>query len=216
MTNRRRTKRRKRAYRRRRRTSPARRIAMILAAVALVVLVLAYAFTRLQDEAPYIDPYPMEYTELIRSRAAAEGLDPAYVAAVILAESGYDPQARSHADAQGLMQILPSTGEWIAGKFDESYAEGCLYQPETNVRYGCWYLGFLMRRYDGDMRLSSAAYHAGQGTVDKWLADPAYSSDGKTLEVIAYDTTSTYVDRVLKYYEKYEELYAELELQEAA
>ena len=106
------------------------------------------------------------------------------------------------------MQILPSTAEWIAGKLDETYTEGCLFDPETNIRYGCWYLGFLMRRYDGDMRCSSSAYHAGQGTVDKWLADPNYSSDGKTLDVIGYDSTNTYVNRVLRYYEKYEEIYA--------
>ena len=185
---------------------------MIVAALALVVLVLAYAFTQLQDDAPRIAPYPMKYTELIRERAAAEGIDPAYVAAIILAESSYDPMAHSHADAQGLMQILPDTGAWLAGKFDETYTEGCLFEPETNVRYGCWYLGFLTRRYDGDLRLSTAAYHAGQGTVDKWLDDPSYSPDGKTLEVIAYDSTSTYVDRVLKYYEKYQELYAELDM----
>ena len=125
-----------------------------------------------------------------------------------MAESSYRPEAVSSVDAQGLMQILPSTAEWIAGKLDETYTEGCLFDPETNIRYGCWYLGFLMRRYDGDMRCSSSAYHAGQGTVDKWLADPNYSSDGKTLDVIGYDSTNTYVNRVLRYYEQYEEIYA--------
>ena len=95
---------------------------------------------------------------------------------MILAESSYQPEAVSSANAQGLMQLLPSTAEWIAGKFDETYVEGCLFDPETNVKYGCWYLGFLMRRYNGDMTCASAAYHAGQGTVDRWLADPAYSA----------------------------------------
>ena len=155
-----------------------------------------------------ITTYPVEYEELIRQYAAENEIPPAYVAAVILAESSYRPEAVSQVNAQGLMQILPSTAEWIAGKFDESYMEGCLFDPETNIKYGCWYLGFLMRRNDGSMRCSSAAYHAGQGTVDKWLADPAYSSDGKTLDKIASDATGTYVERVLKYYEKYEEIYA--------
>ena len=155
-----------------------------------------------------ITTYPVEYEELIRQYAAENEIPPAYVAAVILAESSYRPEAVSQVNAQGLMQILPSTAEWIAGKFDESYMEGCLFDPETNIKYGCWYLGFLMRRYDGSMRCSSAAYHAGQGTVDKWLADPAYSSDGKTLDKIASDATGTYVERVLKYSEKYEEIYA--------
>ena len=111
-------------------------------------------------------------------------------------------------NAQGLMQIMPSTAEWIAGKFDEAYVDGSLFDPATNIRYGCWYLGFLMRRYDGDKRCSSAAYHSGQGTVDEWLKNPAYSSDGRTLDVIAGPNADTYVNRVMEYYEKYSEIYA--------
>ena len=190
-----------------------RRSARFLRAALVVMLVLGLAglgAVLLSDSLTErtIERYPLEYTELICQNAREQGLEPAYVAAVILAESSYNPEAVSRDNAQGLMQILPSTAEWIAGKFDESYMEGCLFDPETNIKYGCWYLGFLMRRYDGSMRCSSAAYHAGQGTVDKWLADPAYSSDGKTLDKIASDATGTYVERVLKYYEKYEEIYA--------
>ena len=149
----------------------------------------------------------MEYTDLIRSNAALQGIEPAQVAAVILAESGYDPMAVSNVNAQGLMQIMPDTGAWLARKFDEEYVEGCLFDPETNIRYGSWYLGYLMRRYDGDMTCATAAYHSGQGTVDKWLADPALSSDGKTLAVINGKNAQVYVRRVLEYYEKYSELY---------
>lgn len=152
--------------------------------------------------------YPMEYEALIRARAGESGLDPALAAAVILAESDYRPEAVSEANAQGLMQLLPSTAEWIAGKFDEVYEEGCLFQPETNVKYGCWYLGFLMGRFGGDARKAVAAYHAGQGRVDEWLANPEYSPDGIALETIPSDATRTYVERVLRYYEKYRELYA--------
>lgn len=155
-----------------------------------------------------ITTYPLEYQDLIRRYAGENGLEPAYVASVILAESSYRADAVSSANAQGLMQILPTTGEWIAGKFDETYVEGCLFDPETSIRYGCWYLGFLMHRYDGDMRCASAAYHQGQGTVDKWLANPEFSKDGKTLDKFDSKATETYVGRILKYYEKYEELYA--------
>ena len=149
----------------------------------------------------------VEYEDLIRTYAAENNIPPAYVASVILAESSYRPEVVSYADARGLMQILPSTAKWIAGKFDEEYVEGCLFDPETNIKYGCWYLGFLMNRYDGDMECSSSAYHAGQGTVDKWLKDPAISADGKTLDNIPSEATGTYVSRILKYYEKYEEIY---------
>ena len=200
---------------RRRRSQRARRKARLYKAIGVVVLVLALVglgtavlMDRLAERTGMV--YPMEYTELIRSRAAAEGLEPAYVAAVILAESSYDPQAVSSVNAQGLMQIMPETGQWIAGKFDETYVEGCLFDPETNIRYGCWYLGYLLRRYDGDKRCSTAAYHSGQGTVDGWLKDPEYSTDGRTLNIIGGPRANTYVGRVLEYYEKYTQLYANL------
>ena len=200
---------------RRRRSQRVRRKARLYKAIGVAVLVLALVglgtavlMDRLAERTGMV--YPMEYTELIRSRAAAEGLEPAYVAAVILAESSYDPQAVSSVNAQGLMQIMPETGAWIAGKFDETYVEGCLFDPETNIRYGCWYLGYLLRRYDGDKTCSTAAYHSGQGTVDGWLKDPEYSTDGRTLNIIGGPRANTYVGRVLEYYEKYTQLYANL------
>lgn len=187
------------------------RIAKLLVIIMLLIGLAALAITFFMDEAKEetMPAYPVAYADLIRSHAAANGLDPAYVASVIMAESSYRSDAVSSVNAQGLMQIMPSTGEWIAGKFDESYTDGCLFDPETNIKYGCWYLGFLMNRYDGDMRCASSAYHAGQGTVDKWLADPAISTDGKHLDNIPSEATGTYVNRILKYYEKYEEIYSE-------
>lgn len=200
------TKRKKHARRRRRLLLLAKIAAVIVLAGGLIALGISLFADRVTEQT--VTLYPMEYTDLIRSRAQSEGLEPAYVASVILAESGYDPNAVSGVNAQGLMQIMPETGEWIAGKFDESYTDGCLFDPETNIRYGCWYLGFLMNRYGGDMRCSSAAYHSGQGTVDGWLKNPEYSADGKTLSVIPGSNADTYVKRIMEYYEKYEEMYA--------
>ena len=197
--------------RRRRRPARCRKLllaVLIIALLAIFVFGLAILVDRIEVAPP--QAYPMEYTALIQENAALQGFDPAYAAAIILAESGYDPQAVSSVNAQGLMQILPDTGIWLAGKFDEEYVEGCLFDPATNIRYGCWYLGYLLRRYDGDLTLSTAAYHSGQGTVDKWLQNPQYSSDGKTLQVIAGTKTNAYVGKVLNYYEKYAQLYADL------
>lgn len=160
-----------------------------------------------QEPEPMVATYITEYEDLIRKYAGENEIPPAYVAAVIMAESSYRPEVVSSVGAQGLMQILPETAGWIAGKFDEEYVEGSLFDPETNIRYGCWYLGFLMDRYDGNMRCASSAYHAGQGTVDKWLANPEYSTDGKTLSRIPSEVTGPYVDRILKYYEGYEKIY---------
>lgn len=197
---------RRRRGRGRRRSGRFFRIALVtMLALGLIGLGATLLMDRLTEESLRL--YPLEYTDLICENAKEQGLEPAYVAAVILAESSYNAGAVSRDNAQGLMQILPSTGEWIAGKFDESYVEGCLFDPATNIRYGCWYLGFLMNRYDGDKRCSSAAYHSGQGTVDAWLKDPAYSTDGRTLNVIAGTNADTYVERVLEYYEKYDEIF---------
>ena len=194
---------------RRRRRRGKNRGGRIIAAAVFALALLVLLLILLQGPAPKELPrsYPMEYTDLIRSNAARQGIEPAQVAAVILAESGYDPMAVSGVNAQGLMQIMPDTGKWLAGKFDEEYVEGCLFDPETNIRYGCWYLGYLMRRYDGDMVCATAAYHSGQGTVDGWLADPAFSNDGKSLIDIKGKNAKSYVSRVLEYYEKYAELY---------
>ena len=176
------------------------------AAVAVLVLVLLLTGKKEQQ----VKYYPMEYTDLIIENAEQNGIEPAYVASVVCAESDYDANALSSAGAQGLMQLLPDTAQWIAPKFDEVYVEGCLYTPEVNLKYGCWYLGYLMRRFNNDMTCATAAYHAGQGTVDQWLANPEYSSDGAHLDVVPGERTSGYVERVLEYYEVYSKKYAEI------
>ena len=196
--------------RRRSRARRKRRIATVVTAIVLALALtgmgLWLVFMRRPETT--VQLYPMTYETELRANAAANGLDPALPAAVILAESSYMPEAVSEANAQGLMQLLPSTAEWVAGKFDEAYLEGCLFEPDTNIKYGCWYLGYLIRRFDGNLTCAIAAYHAGQGTVDGWLANPEYSPNGATLQTIPSGATDTYVKRVLKYYEKYKELYA--------
>ena len=186
--------------------------AVIAILVALVLIcVLAFAIMRLNDSK--IARYPVLYTNEITAAAAENDIPPAYIAAIIMAESSYNPEAVSSVGARGLMQIMPDTGSWIAGKFGEECTPEALFDPNISIRYGSWYLGFLMNRYDGDMRCATAAYHAGQGTVDKWLSDPSYSADGIHLDKIPYDSTNTYVGRVLKYYDHYTIEYEKLTVQ---
>ena len=187
----------------------------ILAWVLILVLVLGvagwyiYGWHQKEVLRRTLATYPLAYRELIQKYAAERGLEPTYIAAIVMAESSFNPNSTSGVNAQGLMQIMPETGEWIAGKFDETYLEGCLYDPELNIKYGCWYMSWLLDRYNGDKRCASAAYHSGQGTVDGWLQDPAYSADGRTLTVIPGENAKIYVERVLNYYEKYKEIYGE-------
>lgn len=197
--------RRVRAARRRRQR---RRTLLAIFASALIVLIALGAWALFGRDGVDLSRYPMTYAPEIRAAAAEFSLDPAYVASVVLAESNFDAEAVSSAGAIGLMQIMPATGEWIAGKLeDEPFDVQRLYQPEVNLRYGCWYLRFLLDRYDGDMYTASTAYHQGQGRVDQWLEDPEYSQDGRTLTAISSAVTDTYVNRIMESYANYQELY---------
>lgn len=149
--------------------------------------------------------YRLEYRDLIETYAAQQSLDPALVAAVIYTESRFDPQAVSYLGARGLMQIMEDTGPWIAGHLSDTnnYTFDRMYEPESNIRYGTWYLGFLSRLFDGDAVKMLAGYHAGQNRVLGWLENPAYSTDGKNLEEIPLPDTDQYVERVLQAYEMY-------------
>ena len=197
--------RRVRAARRRRQR---RRTLLAIFASALIVLIALGAWALFGRDRMDLSRYPMTYAPEIRAAAAEFSLDPAYVASVVLAESSFDAEAVSSAGAIGLMQIMPATGEWIAGKLeDEPFDVQRLYQPEVNLRYGCWYLRFLLDRYDGDMYTASTAYHQGQGRVDQWLEDPQYSQDGRTLTAISSAVTDTYVNRIMESYANYQELY---------
>ncbi|MGI6238211.1 MAG: lytic transglycosylase domain-containing protein [Christensenellales bacterium] len=192
--------------RKRRRTSGALRLVMTALIAILVIGMIALGYLMLiHSRAAH---YPVLYVPQITLAAQENRIPAPYVAAVIMAESSYDPQAVSSVGAMGLMQIMPDTGDWIAGKLGETYDQARMFEPDTSIRYGSWYLGFLMDRYGGDMISATAAYHAGQGTVDNWLRDPALSPDGKTLAGIGYETTATYVKRVLKYYDYYQKAYA--------
>jgi soluble lytic murein transglycosylase len=152
--------------------------------------------------------YPLRYSDIIEENAAAYQLDPALIAGVILSESSFRPDATSYKDARGLMQLMPDTAAWIAGKLDESgFTADSSYDPALNVRFGCWYLKYLSNLFNGDPKLIVCAYHAGQNNVAAWLNNPRYSSDGVTLHTIPTDDTRTYADRVLTARDVYRKYY---------
>lgn len=165
---------------------------------------------RMEAEAAERAQHPLEYAGLITQYALARDLDPALVSAVILCESSFDPLAESRVGARGLMQLMEDTAGWVAHKLDEddaSYSFDRLYDAETNIRFGTWYLGYLSRRFGGDATKIVCAYHAGQGNVDAWLANPKYSSDGVTLDVIPTQDTAAYASRVLRARDVYRKYY---------
>ena len=192
-------------------------ILLIVGSVSITRTYLAHQEERrrLEAEAAERAQHPLYYADTITAYADAQELDPALVAAVILCESSYDPKAESRLGARGLMQLMPDTAEWIAHKLGEDgadYSFDNLYDPQTNIRFGTWYLGYLSRRFNGDATKIVCAYHAGQGNVDSWLKNPQYSSDGVTLDVIPTQDTATYASRVLRARDIYRKYYFPIEL----
>ena len=189
-----------------RRNSGKKKVIIIIVCVIIVAVVGIVGFTQL-SESWEKSKYPLEYQDLIEKYAAQYGLDPYFIAAVINTESGFDASAVSSAGAQGLMQIMPETAEWIAGKLgDKEIDPKNLTDPETNIEMECWYLQFLKERFDNNLPVMMAAYNAGHNKVRSLLDDPQYT-DGENLTNIPYPETENYVKKVTKAYEEYQKLY---------
>lgn len=113
--------------------------------------------------------YPLDYKDSIAKYSKERGLRPNFVCAMIYAESRFNYDSTSGVGARGLMQIMPATGASIAEELGESgYSPDKLYDPDTNIRYGTWYIKGLIDKYDGNTDLATAAYNAGVGRADKF------------------------------------------------
>ncbi len=153
--------------------------------------------------------YPLKYREEIINSAEEYGLSPCLVAAVINTESSFRSDAVSVDGAVGLMQLLPSTAEWIASMRGMTYSEEQLSDPAQNIDYGCWLLRYLLNRYDGSTRYALIAYNAGHGRLESWLNNEDYIDDNGELAVIPYGETNAYVKKVERALEEYRKRYGE-------
>ena len=153
--------------------------------------------------------YPLKYTEYVEKEAVANGVAPLLIYAVIRTESGFDPEAVSSVGARGLMQMTEETFEWIKTKIapDEPLTFDDLFDPACAVRFGAYYLRLCLDRYGGDVATAAAAYHSGWGTVDSLLHHEDYTGDGKTLPSFPYSRMNHYVEKILRCYKRYTELY---------
>jgi len=192
------------------------KIANIVLICLIVLLIAAFVIYRAQEIRAYEAdlrnyPNPTAYIDSILQYSEEFELDPYLVVSIMRCESSFDPNAVSKKGAIGLMQIMPDTGAWIAHKLDldDTYQQMQLYDPETNIRFSCWYLRFLTIRLEGDRTCIIAAYNAGHGSVEGWLENPAYSSNG-TLHTIPFPETERYYSKVKTAYEKYQTLYPEM------
>jgi soluble lytic murein transglycosylase len=150
---------------------------------------------------------PLSHASVIREQAAGKHLDPALIAAVIYAETKFDPR-QSSAGAEGLMQILPGTAYFIAHLSGGSrFTASDLATPSINVAYGSYYLRYLLDHYGGNEMLAVAAYNGGLANVDSWVAQANAAGRALTVAAIPFAETRSYVQRVLTAQQAYRVTY---------
>ena len=194
-----------------RRTSVARRrrLAGLVSLIGLGAVVLGAA--GIFGIGPLGDPIreitlPLQHEDIIRQQAADKDLDAALIAAVIYEESKFRDQT-SPAGARGLMQITPATADYIAAKSGGTeFEQGDLATPQINISYGAWYLDYLLDKYDGQQMAAIAAYNAGEGKVDEWIA-AAGGLESFTESDIRFAETRAYTGQVLDRRGEYREHY---------
>ncbi len=151
--------------------------------------------------------YPLAYWDLIREAAERFQLDPFLVLAIMRTESHFRADAISIADARGLMQILPSTGEWIAGRAGWRSSTEALFDPAHNILLGAWYIRHLLDTFDGEYLYAIAAYNGGWGSVQRWVASPEYRERIDFPWVVGFTETREYISLVLGDWLMYRRLY---------
>lgn len=180
-------------------------LAVVAAALTVVAVVMLLPIAR---KAVNELGLPLQYQDLIRQQAAQKHLDPALIAAVIYAETKFYPQTSS-AGAQGLMQILPQTAEFLAHRSGATtFTTADLATPRVNIAYGSYYLRYLLDVYHGNLKEALAAYNGGETNVDNWVAEAHSRGQHFTIADIRFPETRDYVERVLQARGDYRRTYA--------
>jgi soluble lytic murein transglycosylase len=152
--------------------------------------------------------YPLPYREAIEKAAAEFKLDPSFVAAMVYEESKFNPEVVSPAGAIGLMQIIPSTGKEIAKKLGvKQFSPSRLFEPELNIRFGCYYMRQLMEMFDGNLVLVAGAYNSGPGRINGWVKRFKTEDIDEFVEDMPYPETRRHVKKVIATYEIYRSIY---------
>jgi len=151
--------------------------------------------------------YPAYYHELVTQEAAQYGFDPLLMIALLRQESLFDTNATSSADARGLSQVMPATGQYIAGTLGmNEFRVSDLNRPYISVKFGVYYLAEQLKRFNGNAAAALAAYNAGPGRVLDW-----YKLAGGEIDLfvtaITIEETRTYIERIYGHYAMYRALY---------
>ena len=165
-----------------------RRTKKIAFAALAILFILVVSFT------VFASTFRRPHRKTVLKYAAS----PALAFSVMKAESGFSESAVSEAGAVGLMQLMPSTAQFVSERNQIEYRAERLYEGEYNAMLGCLYLNYLSSRFPDESTML-AAYNAGEGTVSSWLKNAQYSDDGIRLKSIPYAETQRYVKKVLNY-----------------
>ncbi len=151
--------------------------------------------------------YPFPYFDLISKWSKERQLNPFLVVSLIRQESRFQEKIKSIANATGLMQVLPTTAEWIAPQINVDYKSTSLEDPNDNIMYGTWYLDSTHKQYENSSLLAVASYNAGPGNVSKWLKTLPTDDPDEFVEAIPFPETKNYVRQVLGNYWNYLRIY---------
>jgi soluble lytic murein transglycosylase len=153
--------------------------------------------------------YPLRFEELISQEATANGIDPLVMFSLIRQESLFEEGARSWAAAQGLAQIIPDTGAWVAERLGyPGYTNALIYRPYINVKFGAYYLSWVRDYLDGNLVSALVGYNAGPGNSEVWRAQ-AGTDDALFVELVGLTEPRVYVQAVVTNLYHYTRLYGE-------
>lgn len=149
----------------------------------------------------YEQRFPLGQQNRVLRESREAGIDPSWAYGILRAESAWMSDARSHADAYGLMQLLPGTAKRVATTYGIPFSGNgtALFDPALNIQLGTRYLGMMAKRYSGSPWLASAAYNAGEAPVNRWLEARGSFEPDFFIETIPYRETREYVSRVLAF-----------------
>lgn len=175
---------------------------IVIFAIAVIVFVL-FKVVKVQDIVMRA-LYPKKYETEVSKYAKEYDVDENLIYAIIKAESNFDEHAVSRKNAVGLMQLMYDTAVDIAKTLNLEIDEEKLLQPDININLGTKYISILMQKYQ-NLEVALAAYNAGGGNVDTWIANGTIKADGSDIENVPFNETNNYVRKILRDYKIYKE-----------
>ncbi len=173
--------------------------------VFFIILILMFTAFKITNRVAIKILYKKDYSEYVSKYAQEYGVEENLIYALIKAESNFDPDAVSHQNAQGLMQLMTTTAEEIANKNGIELTDENILEPDININLGTIYIADLLEKYECT-EIALAAYNAGSGNVDKWIKNGIIQPDGSDIENIPFKETNTYVRKIMRDYRIYESL----------